>query len=63
MNPNVSLNFGVRYELQFPFVAKNNSYSIGDIDDVYGVSGVGNLFQPGVLDWTCSTVPSAGRRR
>ncbi len=49
MNPNLSLNFGVRYELQFPFVAKNNSYSIGDIDDVYGVSGVGNLFQPGVL--------------
>ena len=48
VNPNVSLNFGVRYELQFPFVARNNSYSIGDIDDVYGVSGVGNLFQPGV---------------
>ena len=49
MNPNLSLNFGVRYELQMPFVAKNNSYSIGDIDDVYGVSGVGNLFMPGVL--------------
>ena len=49
MNPNLSLNFGVRYELQMPFVAKNNSYSIGDIDDVYGVSGVGNLFMPGVI--------------
>src|SRR5262245_436448 len=54
-NPNLSLNFGLRYELQFPFVAKNNSYSIGDLEDVYGVSGVGNLFMPGVLSGTAPT--------
>src|SRR5262249_54344975 len=40
--------YGARYDLQFPFVALNNSYSIGDLADVYGVSGVGNLFKPGV---------------
>ena len=34
----------------FPFVALNNSYSIGDLDDVFGVSGAGNLFKPGTTD-------------
>jgi hypothetical protein len=46
---NVTVNAGVRYELQFPFVAKNNSYSTGDLEDVYGVSGVDNVFKPGTL--------------
>jgi hypothetical protein len=49
VGPNFTLNYGARYDLQFPFIALNNSYSIGDLDDVYGVSGVGNLFKPGVL--------------
>jgi hypothetical protein len=49
VGPNFTLNYGARYDLTFPFVALNNSYSIGDLDDVYGVSGVGNLFKPGVL--------------
>ena len=49
VGPNFTLNYGARYDLTFPFVAENNSYSIGDLDDVYGVSGVGNLFKPGVL--------------
>ena len=41
MRPNFTLNYGVRYDMQFPFVAKNNSYSVGDLDDVFGVSGQG----------------------
>ena len=49
MGPNVTLNYGARYDLSFPFVALNNSYSIGDLADVYGVSGTGNLFKPGTL--------------
>ena len=49
VSPNVTVGYGARYDLTFPFVALNNSYSIGDLDDVYGVSGVGNLFKPGVL--------------
>ena len=48
VGPNLTLNYGARYDLTFPFVALNNSYSIGDLDDVYGVSGVGNLFNPNV---------------
>ena len=60
---NLTLNVGLRYELQLPFTALNNSYSNATIDDVWGVTGVGAglqsqdrsstnlgyLFQPGVL--------------
>src|SRR5262245_40015414 len=49
MRPNLTLSYGLRYDMQFPFVAKNNSYSIGDYADVFGVSGPGNIFKPGVL--------------
>jgi hypothetical protein len=47
--PNFTLNLGVRYEVQLPFYPLNNSYSKATIEDVWGVSGVGNLFQPGVM--------------
>jgi hypothetical protein len=52
MRPNLSLNFGLRYELQLPFYALNNSYSTATINDLCGVSGADgdtscNLFQPG----------------
>jgi hypothetical protein len=52
MRPNLSVNFGLRYELQMPFYALNNSYSTAEIADVCGVSGAAgesscNLFQPG----------------
>jgi hypothetical protein len=46
---NITLNFGVRYELQLPFVARNNNFSQATLADLYGISGVGNLFQPGVM--------------
>jgi Carboxypeptidase regulatory-like domain len=49
LRPNLTVNYGARYELQFPFVALNNSYSIADYVDVFGVSGVGNAFKPGTL--------------
>jgi hypothetical protein len=47
--PNLTLNLGLRYELQLPFYPNNNSYSKASVEDVWGVSGVGNLFQPGVM--------------
>ena len=46
--PNLTLNLGLRYELQKPFYPRNNSYSKAFVEDVWGISGVGNLFQPGV---------------
>jgi hypothetical protein len=51
--PNLTLNLGLRYELQQPFTSLNNSYSNATLADVCGVSGISpnggcNLFQPGV---------------
>jgi hypothetical protein len=52
--PNFTVNMGLRYELQQPFRALNNSYSFATIEDVCGPSGVAtngscNVFQPGVM--------------
>lgn len=49
VRPNLSVNLGLRYELQYPFVALNNSYSIGSFADVFGVSGENNFSKPGTL--------------
>jgi hypothetical protein len=52
VHPNLTLNAGVRYDLQFPFTADNSIYSFADLTNICGVSGVAssnqcNLFQPG----------------
>jgi hypothetical protein len=46
---NLTLNYGLRYVLQLPFHPTNSSYATGTVADVWGVSGVGNLFKPGTL--------------
>jgi hypothetical protein len=61
LKPNLTINAGVRYALQFPFTAQNNSYTTPQIEDVCGVSGVSasgngcNLFQPGVMPGKAGT--------
>jgi Carboxypeptidase regulatory-like domain/TonB-dependent Receptor Plug Domain len=47
--PSFTLNLGLRYDLQLPFYPRNNSYSKATVADVWGRSGVGNLFRPGGL--------------
>ena len=52
MTPNFTVNAGVRYDIQFPFYARNSLYSYATVDDLCGVSGASsdhscNLFQPG----------------
>ncbi len=47
VKPTFTLNLGLRYDLQLPFYPRNNSYSKATIADVWGRSGVGNLFSPG----------------
>jgi len=49
---NLTLNLGLRYDLQFPFKASNSIYTFGDIQNICGLSGAAsdnscNLFQPG----------------
>jgi hypothetical protein len=46
--PNLTLNAGLRYEKQFPFENLNNTYTRVGIEGIWGISGVGNLFRPGV---------------
>lgn len=49
MRPNLTVNFGLRWELQGPFTPLNDSYTTTTLSDLFGVSGAGNLFKPGVL--------------
>jgi hypothetical protein len=68
VRPNLTVNAGLRYELQLPFYALNNSYSTATMADIMGitglgsgftpgstVTGIGNLFQPGVLQGSATT--------
>jgi hypothetical protein len=48
----LTVNAGVRWEIQFPFIAGNDYYSVAQGDGFWGVSGVGNLFKPGTLTGT-----------
>ncbi|MEI6669991.1 MAG: carboxypeptidase regulatory-like domain-containing protein [Acidobacteriota bacterium] len=53
LKPNLTVTAGLRYELQMPFKALNNLYSqVPAYGDVFGVSGSGNLFKPGTLTGT-----------
>ncbi len=52
LRPNLTLNLGVRYDIQQPFAPSNSLYSQASIDATCGVSGTDgaaacNLFQPG----------------
>jgi carboxypeptidase family protein len=47
--PNLTLTAGLRYEVQFPFTASNSVFSQVSFEDLFGESGLGNLFQPGKL--------------
>ncbi|MBZ5499000.1 MAG: carboxypeptidase-like regulatory domain-containing protein [Acidobacteriia bacterium] len=49
MRPNLTLNYGVRWEGQLPFVPLNNMYTTNTVADLYGVSGYGNMFKPGTI--------------
>jgi hypothetical protein len=46
---NLTFNYGLRWELQRPFVTTNGVYSTATVADIWGVSGVGNMFKPGTL--------------
>ncbi len=47
MRPNLTVNFGLRWEVQGPYTALNEGYSTVTVDGLFGVSGAGNLFKPG----------------
>jgi hypothetical protein len=47
--PDLTITAGLRWEVQYPFTAQNNRFSVSSFAGLYGVSGVGNIFKPGVL--------------
>ena len=48
--PNLTLNYGLRWQYVGPFTADNNAFSeLSSYADLYGVSGLGNVFAPGTL--------------
>ena len=59
MKPNLTFNYGLRYELQQPIVPENSLYSTVTVADACGPSGTGsafgtlcNTFAPGTLTGT-----------
>jgi len=50
MKQNLTVNGGLRWEIQGPFQVKNGVYSsLTDFAGLYGESGINNLFKPGTL--------------
>jgi hypothetical protein len=52
VRPNLTLTGGLRYEVQLPYQNKNINYSLNSFEDLFGVSGIGNLFRPGAIGGT-----------
>jgi hypothetical protein len=47
VSPRFTLNYGIRLENQDPFHVYNNTFTRPGYAGLYGISGAGNLFQPG----------------
>jgi hypothetical protein len=50
VKPNLTLNYGLRWEFQPSPVNDNGVYTRNGLEGIFGVSGVGNLFKPGVFE-------------
>ena len=50
VRPGLTVNYGLRWQPQGSYVILSDNYArINSFEDVFGVSGVGNLFKPGTL--------------
>ncbi|HVG18209.1 MAG TPA: TonB-dependent receptor [Blastocatellia bacterium] len=47
--PDLTLNYGLRWEIEPSPINDNQIYTRTDIEGIFGVSGNGNLFKPGVF--------------
>jgi hypothetical protein len=57
IRPNLTVNYGLRWQPQGGYIVLSDNYAaLSSFEDVYGVSGVGNLFKPGTLTGRVPTV-------
>lgn len=49
LSPQLTLTLGARLEYQLPFVNVNGTYSDVGLAGIWGISGIGHMFQPGTL--------------
>jgi hypothetical protein len=57
LRPNLTVNFGLRWQPQGAYVITSSNYGrLSSFEDVYGLSGVGNLFKPGTMTGRVPTV-------
>lgn len=61
LRPNLTLNFGLRWEVQLPFEALNDTWAGVSYAGLFGESGEGNLFKPGTLTGSPSAYTLFGR--
>jgi hypothetical protein len=55
LKPNFTVTLGLRYEQQGAFQNLNNTYSAANLASIWGISGIGHMFQPGVLTGVAPT--------
>jgi Carboxypeptidase regulatory-like domain len=61
LRPSLTLNLGLRWEVQLPFEGLNNTFATVPFAGLYGESGLGNLFKPGTVDGAPSTYSLFGK--
>jgi hypothetical protein len=62
IRPNLTLSYGVRWQPQDVFTPETENFSYASsFADVFGVSGVGNLFKPGTLTGRAPTFSVVGK--
>ncbi len=55
LRQSLTVNYGLRWEVPYPFTTKNTVYSQTTGAGLFGVSGDGNLFKPGILTGSVTT--------
>ncbi len=57
LRPGLTINYGLRWQPQGSYVIDSGNYArLSSFEQVYGVSGFGNIFRPGTLTGTAPTV-------
>ena len=62
VSPSLTLNYGLRWDFAVPQHDLTGAYHSASPGDIYGPSGLGNLFQPGKLPGNMSPVLSTNPR-